>query len=111
FEKLQRDSTFSVKSSSPVAQIDYEKLIFPLTLRHWRQGDRFKPLGMSGTQLLSDFFADKHFSQLQKEQALLLVSGNGDIIWLVGYRLDDRFKITDDTSQILRIKTDEGKIV
>ncbi|MDP2235167.1 MAG: tRNA lysidine(34) synthetase TilS [Bacteroidales bacterium] len=111
FEKIQRDSSFSVKSSSAVAQIDYEKLIFPLTLRHWRQGDRFKPLGMSGTQLLSDFFADKHFSQLQKEQALLLVSGNGDIIWLVGYRLDDRFKITDDTSQILRIKTDEGKIV
>lgn len=103
FEEIQRDSSFSITSSSDVAQLDYDKLIFPLTLRTWRQGDRFKPLGMKGTKLLSDFFADKHFSQLDKEQALLLLSGNGDVIWLIGYRIDDRYKVEENTTQILRI--------
>jgi len=106
FEKIQRDSFFSITSSSDVAQLDYDKLIFPLTIRTWRQGDRFSPLGMKGTKLLSDFFADKHFSQRDKEQALLLLSGNGDIVWLVGHRIDERYKVMDATKKILRIKID-----
>ncbi|MBS4059812.1 MAG: tRNA lysidine(34) synthetase TilS [Bacteroidetes bacterium] len=106
FEKIQRDSSFSITSSSDVAQLDYDKLIFPLTIRTWRQGDRFSPLGMKGTKLLSDFFADKHFSQLDKEQALLLLSGNGDVVWLVGHRIDERYKVKDATKKILRIKID-----
>jgi tRNA(Ile)-lysidine synthase len=104
FEKIEKDSSFSIKSSPDIAQLDFEKIVFPLSLRRWRTGDRFIPLGMKGTKLLSDFFVDKHFSQLDKEQALLLLSGNGDIIWLVGHRIDDRYKVEDETKQILRIK-------
>ena len=104
FSKLEKTADFIINKSSDVAQLDFDKLRFPLALRHWRHGDRFCPLGMKGSKLLSDFFVDQKFSEFQKQNVWLLVSADGDILWVVGYRIDDRFKIVDDTKAVLECR-------
>lgn len=84
------------------AFIDFDKLEFPLTIRKWKQGDTFYPLGMKGKKKLSDFFIDKKLSLYQKENTWVLTSGN-KIVWIVGLRLDDRFKLTEKSTKILQI--------
>ena len=106
FSKLERTADFIIDKSPEVAQLDYNKLSFPLTLRHWLYGDRFHPLGMKGSKLLSDFFVDQKFTEYQKQNVWLLVSAGGDILWVVGYRMDDRFKITDDTKTVFECRWD-----
>lgn len=106
FSKLERTADFIIDKSSEVAQLDADKIQFPLILRHWRHGDRFHPLGMKGSKLLSDFFVDLKFTEYQKQSVWLLVSADGDILWVVGYRLDDRFKITDDTKTVFECRWD-----
>ncbi len=77
--------------------------LFPLTLRKWKIGDKFKPFGMTGFKKLSDYFKDQKLSKFEKEDAWILES-NKQIVWLVGYRMDDRFKVTEESAKILRIK-------
>ena len=100
FSKLEKTADFIINKSSDVAQLDSDKLRFPLALRHWRHGDRFCPLGMKGSKLLSDFFVDQKFTEYQKQNVWLLVSADGVILWVVGYRIDDRFKIVNDTKTV-----------
>ena len=100
FSKLEKTPDFVIDKSPDVAQLDFDKLKFPLTLRHWRHGDRFHPLGMKGSKLLSDFFVDQKFTEAQKQSVFLLVSAENEILWVVGYRIDDRFKITNATKSI-----------
>ena len=82
--------------------VDFDKLQFPLTLRNWQKGDSFYPFGLKGKKKLSKFFKDEKLSVLDKEKVWLLCSGN-QIVWVVGMRLDDRFKITNKTCKILTI--------
>ena len=100
FSKLEKTPDFVIDKSSDVAQLDFDKLKFPLTLRHWRHGDRFHPLGMKGSKLLSDFFVDQKFTEWQKRNVWLLVSADDEIFWVVGYRIDERFKVTDSTKML-----------
>jgi tRNA(Ile)-lysidine synthase len=86
-----------------IACIDTEKLVFPLILRHWRTGDYFRPLGMTQMKKLSDFFINEKFSVPDKERVWLLVS-DGKIVWICGHRLDDRFKVQESTTRMLRIE-------
>jgi tRNA(Ile)-lysidine synthase len=79
---------------------DADKLSFPLTLRKWQPGDWFIPFGMKGRKKLSDFFTDRKFSLPDKENAWVLTSDE-DIVWVVGERSDDRFKITESTENVL----------
>ena len=96
-----------IKDPSVVAQFDMDKIKFPIKFRHWRNGDKFKPLGMKGSKLLSDFFNDLGFSAYQKRNVWLMEDATGLIIWVVGYRINDRVKITDDVKVIFQcdIKT------
>ncbi len=84
------------------AYIDLEKLEFPLIIRKWRRGDFFYPLGMSKRKKLSDFFTNQKFSSVDKEMTWLLCSGE-NIVWIIGHRIDDRFKITLSSKKILKI--------
>ncbi len=88
------------------AALDLDKLIFPLILRHWRKGDYFYPLGMGGRKKLSDFFVDQKISVVDKDKLWILESG-GEIAWIVGYRIDDRFKVTQKTKKVLKLHFDE----
>ncbi len=104
FTQFDKTSDFVIDKSPEVAQLDFDKLKFPLTLRHWRHGDRFHPLGMKGSKLLSDFFVDQKFTEWQKQNIWLLASANNDILWVVGYRIDDRFKIVNDTKTVFECR-------
>ena len=104
FSKMEKTADFIINKSSDVAQLDFDKLRFPLTLRHWRHGDRFCPLGMKGSKLLSDFFVDQKFTEYQKQNVWLLVSAEGDILWVVGYRIDERFKIVNYTKTVFQCR-------
>ncbi|WP_185872398.1 tRNA lysidine(34) synthetase TilS [Blattabacterium cuenoti] len=92
------------KDKNKIFLIDLEKIQFPLLLRTWRKGDFFFPFKMKGKKKLSKYYKEKKFSLLEKEQTWLLINGNGDIILIVGNRLDDRFKIRKKTKKILGIK-------
>ena len=86
------------------AFIDASKLIFPLQIRTWKAGDTFCPLGMKGQhQKIQDFFSNRKLSVFEKEKTLLLVNGNGTIIWVIGERLDERYKIKDSTSEWMEV--------
>jgi len=103
FEKLERTADFRFSTHPDVADLDLDQLVFPLILRHWQEGEYFQPLGMTGMKKLSDFFVDEKYSIPDKEDAWILASGN-QVVWIVGKRLDDRFKITAKTKKILRIR-------
>ena len=105
FSRFERTDGFVIDKSPEVAQLDFDKTRFPLTLRHWRYGDRFYPLGMKGSKLLSDFFVDQKFTEWQKRNVWLLVSADDDILWVVGWRIDDLFKVTSETKSVFRCET------
>ena len=100
FTYIEKTADFVIDKSPDVALLDVDKIQFPLTLRHWRHGDRFHPLGMKGSKLLSDFFEDQKFTEWKKRGVWLLVSADGDILWVVGYRIDDRYKVTNTTKTV-----------
>ena len=88
-----------LKKNACLAYLDADKLTFPLTLRKWESGDKFRPFGMTGIKKLSDFLIDIKMPLPNKEQQMVLLSGN-DIIWVVGQRIDDRYAVTDSTKKI-----------
>ena len=86
---------------SASASFDFGKLTFPLHIRYWQHGDTFVPFGMKGMKKLSDFFIDRKIPKAKKNRIPLLCNGNGDILWVIGLRSDDRYKVTQDTKRIL----------
>lgn len=101
---VQTRPALSLITDNPnIAQLDYDTLKLPLKPRHWQQGDRFHPLGMRGSKLVSDFFNDNGFTTFQKKTTLILTDSKGEIVWIVGHRIDDRFKITEKTKTIYQI--------
>lgn len=85
-----------------IAQVDADRLQFPLTLRRWREGDWFIPFGMTGRKKVSDFLIDAKVSLPEKQRQFVLLSGE-EIVWLVGRRIDDRYRLTSETENVLRI--------
>ncbi len=102
FERFFKSVSFQFSQNSMVADFDFDKLEFPLLLRKWKEGEYFQPLGMTGFKKLSDFFVDEKYSIPEKENAWILASGN-KVVWVVGKRMDDRFKIDRNTRNIFRI--------
>lgn len=90
-------------SDSDILYVDAKKLVFPLILRHWQEGDRFCPFGMQGSKKLSDFFIDQKINLLEKKNVQVLCSAD-KIVWLVGLRSDDRFKIDHQTENYYKIQ-------
>ena len=85
---------------------DFDQLRFPLTLRKWRQGDWFIPFGMKGRKKLSDYFTDRKFSLKDKEAAWVLLSGE-EIVWIVGERPDERYRIREGTLRVFHVSWTE----
>lgn len=103
FQKLDL-SEFPSNPLSSEAYLDFDKLTFPLVLRHWQAGDRFKPLGLSGTKKVSDYLNDIKISGPAKKEQFVLCSGK-EIIWVVGSRIDHRYRVTNSTKTIYFVGT------
>jgi len=103
FKYVTRNPSFRIRADEQFAQLDRDKLNFPLSIRKWQQGDRFTPMGMKGSKLLSDYFIDQKISRFGKNDVWLLLSGN-DIVWVIGYRISDSFKISSATKNMLLIE-------
>jgi len=101
-EAFAKTSDFTIGKNAAIALLDYGKLDFPLMLRKWQTGDYFVPLGMGGMKKISDYFVDSKVSIIDKEKTWLLTSGS-HIVWVVGRRIDDRFKVTDATTRVMKI--------
>ena len=95
--------SYQIEKDKKFAYFDFDKLSFPLVLRHWQEGDWFVPFGMKGKKKISDYFSDKKFSLFDKEKTWLLCSGQ-DVIWIVGERTDNRYRIEKTTKRVLKLK-------
>ena len=103
-EETIRDEKFKLFKESPnTALLDCEKLQFPLKVRSFRPGDRFQPLGIKGAQKLKKFFIDHKIPRFERPKIPLLISGE-KIVWIVGYRIDERAKVTEKTQRVLRVE-------
>ena len=101
-EKLPAND-FQIIKKTNVACLNLSEIEFPLLIRKWKQGDYFQPLGMTGFKKVSDFFIDQKIPIHEKENIWILCSGK-KIIWIMGHRIDNRFKITPQTSTVLKIE-------
>jgi tRNA(Ile)-lysidine synthase len=100
--EIEKSASLEVSSESMTAVLDAEKITFPLLWRTWKSGDFFYPLGMEHKRKVSDFLIDKKVSVAEKKTVTVLES-NGEILWVVGYRIDNRFKLTDRTRSVLKL--------
>lgn len=101
--RKKKEQNFVISKDNRIIQIDASLIQYPLTLRRWTNGDTFFPFGMNRQKKLSDFFIDQKLNLKQKAETWLLLSQN-QIVWVVGLRLDNRFKITESTQEVLEIK-------
>lgn len=110
-EVLQWTHDMPMKQPDGTLVFDASKLTFPFVCRGWRQGDWLVPLGMRGKKKVSDFFADMKYGQIEKMSALMIVDCTGDrakdqhIAGILGNRIDDYYKVTEDTVSVIRIST------
>jgi tRNA(Ile)-lysidine synthase len=103
FSKVKNSTQFKIPKDNKIACLDFEKLNFPLKIRKWKEGDFFYPLGMKKKKKLSDFFIDIKLSLPEKENTWLLCSG-GDIVYVLGKRIDERYKVGKETKSIYLVR-------
>jgi tRNA(Ile)-lysidine synthase len=94
---------YQIQHNQAIAALDLDKLTFPLLLRNWQEGDYFVPLGMRGRKKVSDFLIDSKVPVNLKRDLLVLISGK-EVAWLVGHRIDDRYKVEATTKSIYQIQ-------
>ncbi|MHB9148305.1 MAG: tRNA lysidine(34) synthetase TilS, partial [Candidatus Amoebophilus sp.] len=94
---------YQIIHTNEIAALDLDKLQFPLTIRLWQTGDFFYPLGMLKRKKLSDFLIDQKVPLVLKQKVCVLES-KGQIVWVIGYRIDNRFKITEATKKVYELK-------
>ncbi|MGN0033672.1 MAG: tRNA lysidine(34) synthetase TilS [Candidatus Limimorpha sp.] len=101
---FERTGDFVIdRENNDVAQLDADKLNMPLSLRRWQNADRFRPIGLRGSKLVSDFFNDIGMTTFEKKNTWIMIDNYGVIVWVVGRRIDDRFKVTGKTSRVCEI--------
>jgi tRNA(Ile)-lysidine synthase len=103
FEIIEVDSNFEVPKLASIGAFDFSKLKFPLKLRLWREGDWFVPFGMTGRKKVSDFLIDQKLP-LHHKEGIYVLESNDEIIWVVGQRTDNRYRITDGCKKIFMVR-------
>ena len=102
-EVMKREELQIIPDDPWIACLDLDMIQFPLTVRHWMHGDYFFPLGMDQNKKLSDFFVDEKVPVPEKEQIWIMASGK-KIVWIMGHRIDHRFRISPSTSRVLMLR-------
>lgn len=96
-------NVFERGAKKNVAYLDLDRIKYPLRMRNWQQGDVFRPLGMVGKKKVSDFMID-HKIPVTLKQDVMVLESKGEIVWVMGHRVDDRFKVTEETTRMLKIE-------
>jgi tRNA(Ile)-lysidine synthase len=103
-----KNKEFEVNRGGDTACFDQDRLLFPLTVRSWMPGDTFNPFGMGGkSKKVSDLLIDLKLNMFEKQNVKVLLNGIGDILWVIGLRTDDRYKVQESTQQVLVIQLEE----
>jgi len=102
-EVLEREELGPIPKDPMCACLDLDQVQFPLTIRHWVHGDYFYPLGMKQMKKLSDYFVDNKIPVPEKERIWIMASGK-KIVWIMGQRIDHRFRITEKTQRVLLLR-------
>lgn len=100
--KVRKLSKFSLPKEKEFV-VCASRLVFPLIIRSRRTGDRFRPFGMKGSKLLSDYMKEQKLNTFDKENCALLVNGNNEIMWLLGFRSDDRYRVKGSEKDLLKL--------
>ena len=100
-------SPLSTVGTPLVEHIDAASVSLPLAVRPWQPSDRFHPLGMRGSRLVSDFLKDCKLNAIEKRRVHVAVDAGGRIVWVIGLRLDDRFRLTETTTEILSLSVEK----
>lgn len=103
FEEKVYDEGFVMPRTPDTACLDADKLHGSFLLRLWRKGDQFVPFGMKGMKKVSDYMTDRKFPLLRKERQWVLCCGD-DIVWLVGERVDNRFRVDKSTRRVIVVR-------
>ena len=103
-KEVKVDADFSIVRTPECACLDAEKVALPLVLRTIEDGDRFSPLGMHGSKLVSDFLTDQKVNLLEKRRQLVVADAEGRIVWVVGRRPAHHCRITKDTKKAIVLK-------
>ncbi len=106
FSLIPDSSGFRIPTDRQYAVLDADKITYPLKLRNWKAGDKFRPLGLTGTKKISDFLINNKIALPDKKHIMILEAA-GKIIWVVNYRIDDSFRVTADTRKILLVEYKE----
>jgi tRNA(Ile)-lysidine synthase len=101
--KQIKTSGFEISKELNRIHVDTAKIVFPLKIRRWKEGDTFFPFGMIQQKKISDFFINNKLSLLEKEHSWILESNN-EVIWIIGQRLDNRFRVTKETIEVTEFK-------
>lgn len=96
-------SDYKIPADNLAACIDLDMISFPIVIRKWKSGDFFYPLGMSRKKKISDYLTDRKLSRLDKDSTMVLEC-DGKIVWIIGERIDNRYRITPETKQVLLIR-------
>lgn len=102
-EVMEREELGPIPKDPMCACLDLDEIQFPLTIRHWMHGDYFYPLGMDQMKKLSDYFVDNKIPVPEKERTWIMASGK-KIVWIMGHRIDHRFRITPETRRVIVLK-------
>jgi tRNA(Ile)-lysidine synthase len=109
-KNIRITENFEIPSEPHIACLDSQKVVFPIIIRKWKPGDYFFPLGMKQKKKLSDYFIDNKYSKFDKENIYILES-DGKIVWIIGDRIDDRFRISKSTQKALLIKSKRKALI
>ena len=111
--KIQReiiDATFNIPHTANEVCLDADEISFPLTVRHYKQGERFVPYGMKGSKLISDYLTDRKKTLFQKKQQLVLADAQDRIIWLINERPNNSFCVKENTCRVLHITLQKNEL-
>jgi tRNA(Ile)-lysidine synthase len=107
FRLIHTDKSYDLPGDGSIASLDRDTFAYPLKIRKWKKGDYFFPLGMEGRKKLSDFFAGEKIPLPDKKRIWILESA-GNILWVIGLRIDHRCRVTSATRNILQITCHPG---
>jgi len=102
FLKVRKLTKFSLPKEKEFV-VSASRLVFPLVMRPRKTGDRFRPFGMKGSKLLSDYMKEQKMNTFDKENCSILVNGNQEILWLMGFRSDDRYRVKGKENDLLKL--------